>query len=145
MLSGNPNLLTRGLPETILKMDKLKKMSAGNLYKATVQPPKEKLAIKPGMLLFHKLRTSLNLNKCSLLPYPGEQVLLTSRCHYITPFATREGEILVGRKHAYFLDMSEVDSAHPEEGNNLKTTKPSRHGKWVSNKTITLQYEDIKV
>jgi len=71
-------------------------------------------------------------------------VLLTSRCHYITPFATREGEILVGRKHAYFLDMSEVDSAHPEEGNNLKTTKPSRHGKWVSNKTITLQYEDIK-
>jgi hypothetical protein len=90
-------------------------------------------------------------------------VLLASKCQCITPFSTREGEMVVGAKYTYFFDMSEPYSslvstkapvssleataaiAEGEDPTWAADKRPRKRGQWVGDKSITLQYEDIKV
>ncbi|ELR13959.1 Beige/BEACH domain containing protein [Acanthamoeba castellanii str. Neff] len=126
-------------PKMILRLQKLKKIRIGGLYKEQMQKNENHVALKP-----------------------GEKVLLASKCQCITPFSTREGEMVVGAKYTYFFDMSEPYSslvstkapvssleataaiAEGEDPTWAADKRPRKRGQWVGDKSITLQYEDIK-
>ncbi|KAL6046069.1 WD repeat and FYVE domain-containing protein 3 [Balamuthia mandrillaris] len=61
-----------------------------------------------------------NHNEFHVVLKPGEKILLAARCQCITPFSTREGDILLSDSKAYFFDMSQPSST-------LSTSSPETH------------------
>jgi hypothetical protein len=171
----------------ILRLQKLKKIRIGGLYKEQMQKNENHVALKPGTTLFPALLLpsfffvlrfffdgallltathdthDTRITAHTTARHTGEKVLLASKCQCITPFSTREGEMVVGAKYTYFFDMSEPYSslvstkapvssleataaiAEGEDPTWAADKRPRKRGQWVGDKSITLQYEDIKV
>jgi hypothetical protein len=95
---------------------------------------------------------------------PGEQILYTCRCQCITPFSTREGELLLASVKAYYFDMSEPASSLSGPQRQSMTVGPSstsgasgggeqterdkdgrrKKGQWMGNKSIAWLYEEVR-